>query len=447
MDEARPPINVLVSDSYTEKAKTSYNVGDGLLLSFSGKDQNLHDDLARIEATVGSKVEPLILDLYRIALVVYVWDIRTPRSSTPRHLHALISVSNKDKWDAVKSHLEATLEFLTGDAFTFHFVHGIKSGVGFSFKPGKADRCVVLFSGGLDSLAGVKWALDKGLNPVLISHPGAAIISDSQRKIVAALDKIRGDNLVWHQIRATPERGKDLRGQTPTQFSRSFLYLAIGTIFALKLGLEKLFICENGVLALNIPLTQARIYDSTKTVHPIFLKKYQELLNAVFGKKVTVENPFRDLTKGEVVDLLNAEGFRDLVPVTISCSEVQRLWHQGVKTANVRHCGVCFPCVIRRIAIHHAHITTDARYNNDVEAEYSLVPEAGRKLLFEMAEFAREIDRFSTVDEAFSEYQEFWVEGRDPSDLFEMTQRQVAQFKQYVKSKFHSTFRSKLGIG
>lgn len=446
MEEGKPSVNVLVSDRFTDESRDGYSLDEPLTLAFSGKERNLHDDVARIEGAIGSKIEPLILDLYRIALVVYVWDIRTPRSSVPRHLHALISVSNKDKWDASKSHLEATLRFLTGDAFTFHFVQGTKDGAHFAFKKGVADNCILLFSGGLDSLAGAKWAIDRKLNPILISHPGGSVISASQRRIVSGLNQVLARTLSWHQIRATPQRGKELRGQTSTQFSRSFLYLAIGTVFALKLGIEKLFICENGVLALNVPLTQARVYDSTKTVHPRFLKKYQELLEMVYGRHVTVENPFLSLTKGEVLELLNANGFRELVPLTTSCSEVQRLWRRGVKTSSVRHCGVCFPCVIRRIAIHRAGITEDAKYANDIEQDYARIPEEGRKLLFEMAEFAREIDRFSTVDEALSEFHEFMVEDYDPATLFEMTKRQVAQFEKYVQTKTHVTLRDKLGI-
>src|SRR2546421_5343320 len=114
MGEEKPTINVLVDDEFTRQLKRSYSLVEPLVLSFSGKDRNLHDDLQKIEAAAGP-TEPLALDLYRIALVVFVWDIRTERSIVPRQLHALISVSNKDKWDGIRSHLEATLRFLTGD--------------------------------------------------------------------------------------------------------------------------------------------------------------------------------------------------------------------------------------------------------------------------------------------------------------------------------------------
>src|SRR5439155_19728709 len=102
----------------------------------------------KVEQALGSKIEPLVLDLYRIALVVYVWDIRSDRTHPPRHFRALISVSNKDKWDGARSHLEATLGFITGDVFSFNFVQNNGSGerARFRLNPQQANSCVLLFS-------------------------------------------------------------------------------------------------------------------------------------------------------------------------------------------------------------------------------------------------------------------------------------------------------------
>ncbi len=435
-------------DSFAEAGRAAYTIeADALVLAFSGDGQNVHDDLPNIEAALRGTVDPLIRDLYRIALVVYLWDIRTERSDKPRNLHALLSVSNKDRWDTLAPHLEATLRFLTGDTYTFEFVQG---------EPAHSESavtrvdggCVLLFSGGLDSLAGIRWAIQNGINPILVSHPGASIISDAQKDILARLNQLLGRTLQWHQVRATAERGKELQGIVPTQFSRSFLYLALGTLFAFQLGIDRLLICENGLLALNIPLTQARIYDSTRTVQPKFLMMYQRLLDTLFrATRIQVQNPFLNYTKGEVVALLNADGYRDIVPITISCSEVQRLWRKGVKISDVRHCGICLPCVVRRIAIHHAGIGLDARYVENIEAEYATIPEDGRKLLFEMAEFYRMMKGFKTIFEALSEVNEFMVEDYDTGKLFDMTQRQLAQFKKYVDDKMHASVRDNLGLG
>ncbi len=62
----------------------------------------------------------------------------------------------------------------------------------------------------------------------------------------------------------------------------------------------EVFIPENGLISLNLPLTPARGGShSTKTTHP----KYISLLNEIFDKvgiKNKIINPYRFMTKGEM---------------------------------------------------------------------------------------------------------------------------------------------------
>lgn len=448
MKQDKPFINVLIKDEYTEKLKDSFSMEKPLVLCFVGKERNIHNDLEVIEDALESKVDPLIQDLYSIALSVYVWDLQTDRSGlAPRYFSILMSVSNKDKWDGVKQHLEGTLRFLTGDTFNFYFVQGKSAESEFTFQR-KSEECAALFSGGLDSLAGFKWMVDRNLKPILISHQSMALISGAQKELVASLQNIVGRKLSWHQIRAAGERGSGLAEKEYTQFSRSFLYLTIGAIFALKLGIEKEFIFENGILALNIPLTQSRVYNNTRTAHPQFLVMYQELLDSLFGRHVTIENPFSTLTKGEVVSLLNSDGYRDLVKMTISCPNVTPLKWKGVAVSNTRHCGVCFPCIIRRIAIHSANLWShDTFYAEDVTLEYLKIPEEGKKLIFEMMDFARQIDKFSSVDEALNEFPQFYSgEVISPQELFDMVKRHTVQFKDFLIKRCHKSLRQNLQL-
>lgn len=434
MKQSKPSINVLLHDEYTSQVEDLFSLENPLVLSFAGKNRNLHNDLAMIEDVLKSKMDPLILDLYNIALIVYVWDLQTYRTGLgPRYFSILMSVSNKDKWDSVKHHLEDTLRFLTGDTFNFHFVQGEAAKAEFKFQK-RSEKCVALFSGGLDSLAGVKWMKNQKLEPILISHPGMGLISDAQKELVASLRHLIEKELAWNQIRATAEPGSGLGGKEYTEFSRSFLYLALGVIFALKLGIAKEFIFENGILAFNVPLTQSRIYSNTRTVHPQFIVMYQELLDSLFGHNVTIENPFSTMTKGEVVTLLDSDGFRDLVKMTISCPNVTPLRYQKVKISKTRHCGVCFPCVVRRIAIHNANLWDhDALYAQDITSAYSKIPEEGKKLMLEMMDFARQIGKYSNVDEALNDIPQFYCgEKISPAELFDMVKRNVAQLKDFL---------------
>jgi len=448
MEDNKPPINVLVRDKFTMQSEGLFSLEEPLVLSFHGKARNMRNDLEKIERGIKSKIDPTILDLYNIALVVYVWDLQTQRLQfEPRDFRVLMSVSNKDKWNGLKQHLETMLRLLTGDTFEFNFVQGKPAEREFHFQK-KSDECVALFSAGIDSLAGVKWMFERNLKPVLVSHPGMGLISKAQRKLVEGLKKMSGNGLKWHQIRATAEGGKDLEGKEFTQFSRSFLYLTLGAIYSLTLGIERQFIFENGILALNVPLTPSRIYSSTRTANPRFVKMYEELLGLLFGRHVTIENPFLGLTKGEVAKILDANGFRDMIKIAMSCPEVSRLRYEGVKTSKTRHCGICLPCVIRRVSMHHANLwSNDAKYAQDITAPYSAIPEAARKLLFEMMDFARRIDKCSTVDDVFIEFPEFFIgEDVDPSMLFDTTKRHVAQFKNFLVERAHQTLRQNLGL-
>jgi hypothetical protein len=54
----------------------------------------------------------------------------------------------------------------------------------------------------------------------------------------------------------------------------------------------ELFVCENGLIALNPPLTPRRIGShSTRTAHPHFLANVQDILSAS-GLPIIIANPF-----------------------------------------------------------------------------------------------------------------------------------------------------------
>jgi 7-cyano-7-deazaguanine synthase in queuosine biosynthesis len=447
LTQTRPTINVLVRDEYTLKEESSYSLKKPLILSFVGKDQNLQTEVDFLEASLKLKINELVQDLYRIAVVVYVWDLQIQRRAyEPRYFSILISVSDKEKWDNVKNHLEGTLRFLTGDTYDFHFIQGKRSGDKFKFEK-KSEKSVLLFSGGLDSLAGFKWMVDQNSKPLLVSHPAMGLISGVQKDLVSRLKNIVGKNsFEWYQFRAGPKPKSKLTEKETTQFSRSFLYLTMGATVALSLGINEEFVCENGILALNIPLTQSRIYSNTRTVHPRFLVMYQELLDSVFGHCLSIKNPFSTMTKGEVVKLLDADKYRDLVKISISCPNVTPLRWKGVETSKIRHCGICLPCIVRRVAIHYANLSdNDALYQNDITGSYAQIPEDGKKMLLEMMDFARQIETFSNVNEAFLEFPQFYVgETVNPDALFDMVRRQVTQFNDFLKRKADQSIRQSL---
>lgn len=136
-----------------------------------------------------------------------------------------------------------------------------------------------------------------------------------------------------------------------SQRARSFIFLAYGVLAASALKRYKdgehvdLYICENGLISINPPLTPARLGSlSTRTTHPVFLGLFQKLLD-VADLRITVRNPYQFKTKGEMLRECKDQAFlRKRAAETTSCGRYARNGWQ--------HCGRCLPCLIRRAAFH-----------------------------------------------------------------------------------------------
>jgi len=125
-----------------------------------------------------------------------------------------------------------------------------------------------------------------------------------------------------------------------------------------------LYIPENGLISLNIPLTNSRLgSSSTRTTHPYYLKMFQELL-VKLGVKVTLKNPYQFLTKGEMLLSCKEPDFiKEHYKETMSCSHPDQVrWVKG--SAEPKHCGTCLPCTIRRASVLKAFETDTTSYKD-----------------------------------------------------------------------------------
>jgi hypothetical protein len=128
--------------------------------------------------------------------------------------------------------------------------------------------------------------------------------------------------------------------------SRSFFFAALGTVVAHLLGVDRLRFYENGVVSLNLPVA-AHVLGAraTRSTHPRVLAGLNRLLDVLFERPPTIENPFALLTKADVVARVAEHGCADLIPATVSCTRV----HQMQK--DQPHCGGCTQCLGRRFAV------------------------------------------------------------------------------------------------
>ena len=152
----------------------------------------------------------------------------------------------------------------------------------------------MLFSGGLDSAIGALDLIAQGIRPLLVSHASQG--DADKQNIVAELLPMECERMSVNSYPTWAGADDD------SQRTRSFQFLALGALAAeaiaryRKLPKSNLLIGENGLIALNPPLTPRRMGShSTRTAHPHFLGGVQALFDGV-GIPVSISNPYRHRT-------------------------------------------------------------------------------------------------------------------------------------------------------
>lgn len=302
-------------------------------------------------------VAPKAWDFLSLALAVTAADYAGYRTRSAdgwtREFELEISVSDPAFWNKQQDTIHKALGFLTTDRWQINFIGG-----GFSPKPPKiatfpVEDCVALLSGGLDSFIGNLDLVANGKKPFAVSH---TVRGDAEKQVAFA--KCMGGlrHLQLNHNAEVPDQETP-----PSQRGRSFAFLAYGVLAATTLKqyhagkIIPLYVCENGFISINPPLTDMRLGSlSTRTTHPVFLKLIQEVLDAA-GLKIRIENPYQIKTKGEMLKgCLNKKDIKAYASATTSCG---RYLQHGYK-----HCGRCVPCLVRRAAFYSAGFEDKTKY-------------------------------------------------------------------------------------
>lgn len=310
--------------------------------SRAGAGANIREIMRRLELRPAARS----WDILSIALAVTAADMAVPRSKSPdgwtREIDLQIAVGDPAFWCSHSATLTAALRFLTTDIWTLTFLDQGLVPVPPKIPKMPDEDCVALLSGGLDSLIGaIDLTARYHRKPYLVSQ---VALGDKQKQIYFA-SKIAGglNHLQLNHVVTCP--GENERSQR----ARSLIFLAYGVLLATALRhyhQDKpvtLFVCENGFISINPPLTPDRLGSlSTRTTHPEFLGLFQVLLVAA-GLNVRIENPYQFKTKGEMLTECADQAFlAKLAHHTTSCGRYARNGY--------RHCGRCVPCLIRRSA-------------------------------------------------------------------------------------------------
>ena len=327
--------------------------------NFGDLDRGLGQLLDRL-FKLGARPSEAAVDLMLVATAVYAADTGVSRErfaddGWTRMIDLNIPVAELDLWRKRQDHLARMLQFLTGDHWSFTFRGRPEAFKTFTKQPEEMDLTgfteVSLFSGGLDSLIGAIDLLASGRRPLLLSHYWDGEASSAQRQLLEGLTERHED--AFESVRTYigfrksdfAEAGSDIN-----QRARSFLFYSLAVVAADAVAsTNKVLIPENGLIALNVPMDAHRLGSlSTRTAHPHFIKSMSELVNAL-GIDVTLENPYRFKTKGEMAkECADRDLLGELAPISMSCSHPAQV---RFESAPPQHCGRCVPCLIRRASL------------------------------------------------------------------------------------------------
>ncbi len=308
----------------------------------------------------------IVADLIDLALAVHVTD----RLSVPKKTQRIkISVTLPVRHPEIlgNSHileqLEETLFWYTGDLWSFQFAQRTVRGRisedppyrAFGFHEKAMPTEIALWSGGLDSLAGLYCRLlsSPDTNYTLLGMGSSTIIENTQRSVFR---KLVLEERVLHRLRLVQVRirldyGKRLH-KNSSHRARGFVFLLIGAACAILEKQSSLNVYENGIGAINLPFPANVGRDHTKAVHPKSLVRMSKLVSEVIGKPFEFENPFLFTTKAQMCMPLARNP--NLAFETISCDRLHR--------TKPMQCGYCSSCLLRRQSLAAAGIEDKTHY-------------------------------------------------------------------------------------
>lgn len=328
-------------------------------------------DDERLAIPFGNTLPPLLADWIDVAVASYFADRFAVRRITlggerqryhwGRVIRVRVGVRVPEIWcqKEVSESLSDLLGFITGDRWQFEFAEfrgerrPAEVNVQGNLFPLTGPTRVALYSGGLDSFAGVAQEMfaNKSQQFVLVSGVTNSRQQAGQRKQVRAIGEFVGQSPIHVTV---PLRRSWREVQRPEEWSqrgRGFLFLTLGVATALAVNNHELFVFENGIGAINLPInaTQVGTYNS-RAVNPLTFVRMSDFIQVLTGKIFKITNPFLFRTKGEMCNNEIVAGLASFISDTFSCDGFP------VRAHGCPQCGTCSSCVLRRISLLRANL-------------------------------------------------------------------------------------------
>jgi len=238
-----------------------------------GSKPNVHIRFENVAKVFRQNLSPRLIDFLEIASYVYSADCATPRgkkwtdddSTEPwsRDFSFVVSVRDLEFWARAEIQylIEEILNFPSNDKYSFNFVPLERDRSeqpyfefgGLKDWPFHAPDRVIMFSGGLDSLAGAVETAADGGKVVLVSHRSVSTLDARQNILFKEFQQLYPGQLI--RVPVWVNKAEKF-GREPTQRTRSFLFSALGTLVAQSIQANGVRFYENGVVSLNLPIAQ-----------------------------------------------------------------------------------------------------------------------------------------------------------------------------------------------
>ena len=307
-------------------------------------EENLRFSTDGLESYSFSRWTPLVFDAMAVAAAIEFSDriIRRPSHGWRRNICLRIPVHDPNRWNSMEivGALHEAIGFLTGDKWQIVFkgraseVHAPRqSPLDFDFKA----SAILAYSEGMDSLAVAGIVADK-VGQGLIRVRVGSDLPKSQRKRQAFA-------AIPYQIHI-PCKDKEASAR-----NRGFKFAMISAIAAYLSDAEEIVIPESGQGAIGpalVPVGHA--YPDFRN-HPLFTRRMESFVSALFGRPFKYTFPRLWYTKGETL--------REYVAITggTDWMDTKSCWRSSQWSSvdgRWRQCGVCAACMLRRLSIHAA---------------------------------------------------------------------------------------------
>jgi len=407
-----------------------------------------------------AEIPPVASDLVDLAGAICIADRLSPHrlSRNMRRIRVSVPLRQPEQinGDALEQ-LQELLLWATATRWEFDFVRRqaplrLAESQSLLLPSAPPEAEVVLWSGGLDALAGVYARVCKEPDlPILLLGAGSNDrVFGKQNDLADYLKQEFPGRIQRHQVAIRIRYGGNLP-KNKLMRTRGVVYAILGAVSAFVLDRNHLHVHENGIGALNLPYRCSSIgLDHVRSTHPFTHQRISRFISTVLGNSFTVTNPSFLLTKAQMCAPMVEAGRVDLPPLTESCDSYQR------KVPG--QCGYCASCLLRRQALTAAGLPDHTKYIITNGEPPHRDPSVPLRAMLAQVDFFKQVfhdptrtsmhDRWERITRTYPELDDVSDRyapelGMTPSDL---RRRIMNMYERYVEEWMHVLDELSVGI-